>query len=266
MQQGIQNAGLKLDIDDAHIHLPFYGNTLIQLIDQSETINSVVVKGGKNTVGEAEAQIMAEVVKELLDANGIGAGQVSAAQAAAGFGIRKKGPLNWSWVLAGLRLLNERKIATLALELCVRDVYQYVYDPAIAEVINKGVASALTGREAVVVAHSLGTVVAYSILTEMGPQANWRVPAFITLGSPLAIHGVNQFLPSLGMPSCVSSWHNGRDPHNTVALFPLAPKHFPDLGIIAKNNIVNTSSNHHGIEEYLCDRDVAGWIHRALTT
>jgi hypothetical protein len=50
-----------------------------------------------------------------------------------------------------------------------------------------------------------------------------------------------------------------------VALFPLAPDHFPDLGIIAKNTIVNKSPNHHGIEEYLGDADVARWIHTELT-
>lgn len=265
LQEGMQDAELKLEIHDDQIHFPFYGNTLIQLIDKSETVESVVVKGGNDTVGEAEAELMAQALKEVLDANGIGTGDVYAAEAAAGIDTRKKGPLNWGWVLTGLRMLNDRGIGTLGLELCVRDVYQYVYDPAIAADINKGVASAFSDHEAVVVSHSLGTVVAYSILTETGSEANWKIPAFITLGSPLAIHAVNQLLPSIHMPSCVRTWYNGRDPKDTVALFPLAPKHFPDLGIIAKNNIANTSGNHHGIEEYLRDPDVAGWIFRELT-
>jgi hypothetical protein len=265
LHEGMQKAGLQLDIDDSQIHFPYYGDTLIQLIDKAETVDSVVVKGGKDTVGDVEAQLMAQVVKELLDARGITPAQVSAAQTTAELAVREKGPLNWGWVLTGLRILNDLGVGAAALELCTRDVYQYLYDPSIAATIDGGVASAFTNEETVVVAHSLGTVVAYSLLTQMGAEKNWKVPTFITLGSPLAIHAINQLLPSLGVPPCVGTWFNGRDPKDTVALFPLAPEHFPDLGIIAKNNIVNGSSNHHGIEEYLGDPDVAGWIHRALT-
>jgi hypothetical protein len=99
----------------------------------------------------------------------------------------------------------------------------------------------------------------------MGKANGWNVPAFITLGSPLAIRAVNRLLPSVAKPTCIGAWYNGRDPKDTVALFPLAPDHFPDLGIIAKNTIVNRSPNHHGIEEYLGDADVARWIHTELT-
>jgi hypothetical protein len=266
LAEGIAGAGLQLDIDDAHVHLPFYGNTLSQLIDKSETVESVVIKGGKDSVGDAEAQLMAQVVGELLSANGITLAQVSAEQSPDEIAVRKKGPLNWGWVLTALRLLNSAGLGTLALELCTRDVYQYVYDPSIKKEINDGVAAAFTKQEAVVVAHSLGTVVAYSLLSDLGSEKGWEIPAFVTLGSPLAIHAVNQLLPSLAMPSCVGTWYNGRDPKDTVALFPLAPDHFPDLGIIPKDNINNRSDNHHGIEEYLRDRDVASWIHAALTS
>src|SRR6202035_4447024 len=111
-------------------------------------------------------------------------------------------------------------IGTAALELCTRDVYAYLYDPSIAAKINDGVAKAFTKEEAVVVAHSLGTVVAYSILRLKGPDV-WKVPSFITLGSPLAIQAINQLLPALEMPACVGTWYNGRDPKDTVALYPL---------------------------------------------
>lgn len=265
LQEGMGKAKLKLDIDDAHVHFPFYGDALMDLVDGSETVASIVVKGGNDTVGNAEAQLMAQVVKEVLDAKGITPARVSAEQTAAEIAVKNKGPLNWGWVLTGLRMLNDLGFGTHALEMCVRDVYQYVYDPSIAKEIDDGVSAAFTDQEAVVVSHSLGTVVAYSILRELGPQRSWKVPTLITLGSPLAIHSVNQLLPSLAMPPGVSSWHNGRDPKDTVALFPLAPAHFPDLGIIAKNNINNRSENHHGIEEYLRDPDVARWIHTALT-
>jgi len=265
LQEGMANAVLQLQIDDAQIHFAYYGNTLIQMIDGSETVASVVVKGGKDTVSDAEAQLMAQVVKEVLDAQGITPAQVSEVQTAQEAAVRPKGPLNWGWTLAGLRMLNDLGFGTVALELCTRDVYRYVYDPSIARDINEGVARAFNDQEAVVIAHSLGTVVAYSMLSGMGRQNGWRIPSFITLGSPLAIRAVNQLMPSIEMPSCVGAWYNGRDPKDTVALFPLAPDHFPDLGIIAKDTIDNRSDNHHNIEEYLRDPDVARWIYSALT-
>ncbi len=265
LQNGITNAGLTLDIDPTHIHFPYYGDTLIQLIDGSQTVASVVVKGGKDNVGDAEAQLMAQVVEEVLAAKGLGRTDVTAAQTPEEAAVTPKGPLNWGWVLTGLRMLNNLGFGTLALELATRDVYHYVNDPSVAKDINDGVSAAFSDKEAVVVAHSLGTVVGYSVLSEMGQKKGWKVPGFITLGSPLAIRAINQLLPSIGKPSCVGSWYNGRDPHDTVALYPLAPNHFPDLGIVAKNTIDNQSPNHHGIEEYLGDVDVARWIHAELT-
>jgi|SRR5579864_5847558 len=265
LQKGMADAGLQLQIDDTQIHFPYYGNTLIQMIDGSQTVDSVVIKGGKDNVGDAEAQLMAQVVKEVLDAKGITTAQIWEEQTAQEAAVSSKGPLNWGLVLTGLRLLNNLGFGTAALELCTRDVYRYVYDPSIAKDINDGVAKAFNDKEAVVVAHSLGTVIAYSILSGMGRQNGWKIPAFITLGSPLAIHAVNQLMPTIGMPSCVSAWYNGRDPKDTVALFPLAPNHFPDLGIIAKDTIENRSDNHHSIEQYLLDPDVARWIHSELT-
>lgn len=264
LQDGFSNAQVQLQLDDSHVHFPYYGDTLAGLVDKSETVASVVVKGGKDTVGDAEASLISQVVKEVLDAKGISQADISAAEAAEGMTVIKKGPLNWGWVLTGLRMLNDLGFGTVALELCTRDVYQYVYDPSVAEDINGGVSAAFSDKETVVVAHSLGTVVAYSILSEMGAARNWKVPAFVTLGSPLAIHSVNQLLPSLAMPSCVGSWYNGRDPRDTVSLFPLAPDHFPNLGIIAKDNIDNQSGNNHSIVEYLRDPDVARWIYDAI--
>src|ERR1017187_4975583 len=137
LQEGIAGAGLQLDLDDAHVHLPFYGNTLIQLVDKSETVESVVIKGGKDSVGDAEAQLMAQVVGELLAAKGITMAQVAAEQSPDEIAVKKKGPLNWGWVLTALRMLNNAGLGTLALELCTRDVYQYIYDPSTTRSIKR---------------------------------------------------------------------------------------------------------------------------------
>jgi hypothetical protein len=264
LQTGFENANLDLTLDDSHVHFPFYGNTLIQMISNAENVDSIVVKGGNDTVEEREAQLMKRVVVEVLKAKGIPEAEIDAAQTPAERSVKKKGPLNWGWVLSALRVLNDHGFGTAALELCTRDVYQYLYDSSLRAEIDAGVAKAFSKDEAVVVAHSLGTVVAYSVIRLKGPGV-WNVGAFVTLGSPLAIEAINQLLPALEMPTCVKSWFNARDPKDTVALYPLVPDHFPDLGIEAKNDVVNKSSNHHSIEEYLHDPDVARWIYNELT-
>ena len=87
----------------------------------------------------------------------------------------------------------------------------------------------------------------------------------ITLGCPLSVGPVAQALKPIQFPECVGDWRTARDPLDTVTLHPLKPPYFPESPIVAKDSVVNRSSNHHGIEDYLKDPTVAQWIHSALT-
>ena len=76
----------------------------------------------------------------------------------------------------------------------------------------------------VVVAHSQGSMVAYSLLQELDP-ATYDIPLFLTIGSPLGaaevcdqLRRINKLRSgSLPTPACVRVWHNMYDPRDIVA-------------------------------------------------
>jgi len=263
LRQGFSNAGVSTDLDESRIHFPYYGDSLINLIDKVVNPAPVVTKGLKGQIPEQmfKAAVFTEVIKNAVSEAEIAkertSGEAEAAQ------VTEKGPLNWRWILAGLRVIDSLKGGSWAVETFTNDVYAYLTDDDVRNAIDKGVGAAFTEQPTVVVAHSLGTIVAYAILKSDGAQ-QWNIPTFITLGSPLAINAVSERIRPLIKPDCVGDWYNGRDPHDTVALFPLRPTRFPVQLTGAKDNLENTSPNHHGIESYLADRDVARWIYNAI--
>ncbi len=266
LKKGLYDAGLSLALDESKIHFPYYGDTLIAMMDGDTDVPAVIVKGVSSASGPEQAFSM-EVYREMLEQNGVTNQQVELelAEGDASKVVTKKGPLNWPWVLAGLRVLDRSKRAgAWAVSTFTHDVYVYLTDDDIREKINNGVRKAFQQDATVVIAHSLGTVVAYTLLKS--EEANsWNVPTLITLGSPLAVTAIAARVRPLDRPACVGNWFNGRDSLDTVALFPLAPKRFPVEPILAKNDIHNTTENHHGIESYLSDSGVARWIYEALT-
>ncbi|MGW4786728.1 hypothetical protein [Streptomyces sp. NPDC004230] len=121
-------------------------------------------------------------------------------------------------------------------------------------------------RPLVVVAHSLGTVVAYEALHEYeGPVALW-----VTLGSPLALGGVvlQRLVPR--PPSCpegVGAWHNFWDRNDVVVGRPrladwIAPS---SRGVKAETAPVKSGGVWtHTATKYLEHPEVAGPIVAAL--
>jgi pimeloyl-ACP methyl ester carboxylesterase len=176
----------------------------------------------------------------------------------------EKGFLNWPWVLATLRALDSAGGGSWAVKLFTYDVFAYLTHPGVRDVIDTGVRRLFDTEPAVVVSHSLGTVVAYDLLRRDGTENKWSVPTFITLGSPLSVNPIAHRLAPIKFPSCVGKWFTARDPLDTVALHPLVPPYFPDFQITAKDDVKNTSDNHHGIVQYLSDPDVALWICDAM--
>ncbi len=74
----------------------------------------------------------------------------------------------------------------------------------------------------VIVAHSLGSVIAYEVLSEyLGEDLD--IPMFVTIGSPLGIDVLKSQLKidlesdTLTKPWCVKKWHNFSDPFDIVA-------------------------------------------------
>jgi cold shock CspA family protein len=265
MHQGMTNAGLSLDLADANIRFPYYGDTLIGLMAQNPSnAPGVQIKGfiDEDTASGKERRFAEEVVAETAKSLNISDDAIRAHYDPS---MEQKGFLNWPWVLATLRTIDSIGGGSLAVELFTSDVYAYLTRPGVRDAIDVGVRVAFDNEPTVVVSHSLGTVVAYNLLRRDGAASGWKVPTLITLGCPLSVGPVAQALKPIQFPECVGDWRTARDPLDTVALHPLTPPYFPEFPIVAKDSVVNRSSNHHGIEDYLKDPTVAQWIHSALT-
>ena len=70
-------------------------------------------------------------------------------------------------------------------ERYLRDVYLYVTSREVQRQINAIVEEKLTNEHTLVIAHSLGAVVAYSVV--VNNRRKLKLTKFITVGSPLGL-------------------------------------------------------------------------------
>jgi hypothetical protein len=119
---------------------------------------------------------------------------------------------------------------------------------------------------AIVVSHSLGTLVSYSLLREFAAKGRPRaVPLWLTLGSPLGIDVVRKgFAKPRLRPADVARWVNAADPEDFVALH--SALHAKDYGSDVENlsDVENGQDNPHGIAGYLSEVRTAQAIADAI--
>lgn len=119
---------------------------------------------------------------------------------------------------------------------------------------------------AIVVSHSLGTLVSYSLLREFAANGRPRaVPLWLTLGSPLGIDVVRKgFTKPRLRPADVARWVNAADPEDFVALRNAlnAEDYGPDVENIS--DVENGMENPHSIVGYLSDVRIARAIADAI--
>jgi len=260
LQRGASAARLTLPTD-VEIAFPYYGDTL----DRFTRDANIPLTSGITARGSANDDEFLAFQAEFAEAVRSGAG-VTDAQVDVEYGpnTRPRGPLNWEWVQAILRAVDKHGggLSQNALEIFTRDVFLYSTRAGVRDEIDRIVASQLTGEPTVVVAHSLGTLVAYSVMRR--DTRSLQIPAFITVGSPLGVRSVrDQFRPLRYPP--VDGWYNAFDPRDVVALYPLDARNFPVQPPIENNGTVNNhTSNRHGIVGYLDDANVAKKILDAL--
>ena len=271
LADGLAKSNLRLPIPEPDVRFPYYGDTLYQMVDgkSAEAAAAVVVKGENGD--DDQKRFTRALMEEIRLKAGITEAQMAEV---AGQEVVTKGPLNWEWFQGFLqavdRFVPHGSGASIA--LFTYDVYQYLKNSVIRESIDNGVSAALTpGVETVVVAHSLGTVVAYNLLRQQGQLRGWNVSLFVTVGSPLALTEIRRTLRSFApirCPHCVSRWFNAMDERDVVALYPLDTKSFPldpaKPAIENNQNVRNKTTNRHGIAGYLDDKEVARRIYDAL--
>lgn len=271
LAKGLTKNRLTLPISEADVRFAYYGNTLRDLTSgfAPDQAVEVIVRGFGDSM--QEKVFFMSVLNEALDRFGVGEDQV--ADLVRGDAI-ERGPLQWQWMKGMLRAIDRYVpfASGIGVALSTADVYDYLTNSVIRDDIDVGVAAAFRNDvQTVVVGHSLGSVIAYNLLRNEGHLRGWTVPMLVTVGSPLAVTAIRNALKQIKpmrQPRCVASWFNAMDAHDVVALYPLTPAKFPITPtppvIRNKTDVLNDTSNRHGIAGYLCDAEVAMVIHDAL--
>lgn len=266
LDAGLRKSNLTLPVSEEDVRLPWYGKTLFDLaagVDPKDAAE-VIIRGAEDDA--RQQSFMLSVLKQVQQKTGITDDQV--AEMAGGDEPIERGILNNRGVLGLLRAVDRFVPggSGAAIGLATKDVYSYITDPGTRAKINKGVRAAIKpGVPTVVVAHSLGTVVAYSLIKEEGEARGWEIPLLVTVGSPLSIAAIKKAVGPNEHPRVVGKWLNALDPSDTVALFPLDKKNFPiDPTVENILDVENSTENHHGISGYLDHKVVARRIHEAL--
>lgn len=253
LKLGATTLGRTLPVD-IEVAFPYYGDALDKFTRQFDIPLTADMQSRGGAPEQEFLAFQAEFAEAVRQRAGVTDSQVDAEY---GNNPQARGPLNWEWVQATLRAIDKHGLGVnqKTLETFTRDVFLYTTRAGVRDEIDQIVASKLTDQPTVVVGHSLGSVVAYSVLRT--DRRSLRVPLFVTVGCPLSIRGVrDQFRPLRSPP--VGAWYNAFDPRDVVALYPLDADNFPVQPAIENNNTVrNVTENHHGIVGYLNNRDVA---------
>ena len=145
----------------------------------------------------------------------------------------------------------------------LRQVRSFLHDPGVKRLALERLAERIAPNTRVLIAHSLGSVVAYEALCA-NPQ--WKVDTFVTLGSPLGIPGLvfDVLTPrpqnGRGAWPHVRRWVNVADQGDIVALQKtLAPSFGP-----VDDRLVHNGWKAHDVTHYLSARTTGEALAAAL--
>ncbi len=244
---------------DYALEMPYFGRVLADLTEHASRAGPTrTLRGWSNGVNRVEEAL----IRDLAELFGLQAAH-SCSELAEDL---VRGELaSREWVQGLLRFVESDVPGMGALLLrFARQVDAYLTSPEIRAAIDNIVRPSLLDGPAVIVAHSLGSIIAYRLLRES--EGGAEVPLFVTLGSPLGIHVIKHHLspPALSVPPSVQAWLNATDERDCVALHARLDRHTFVDGIENVADVCHVSKNPHAITDYLGHKAVAGHIHAAL--
>jgi hypothetical protein len=147
----------------------------------------------------------------------------------------------------------------------LKQLRAYLNDPGVRAAVRSRLADLILPDTRLVIAHSLGSIVAYEVLCLAGLRAR---PALITLGSPLGLRNLvfDRLEPrpvgdSGWWPRGAASWVNIADPHDLVAL----EKNLASLfGAGVDDREVNNGAAAHDFGPYLTSALTGKAVYEAL--
>lgn len=153
-----------------------------------------------------------------------------------------------------------KPISRAFLEALIKDTAAYFFRPEVRRRIQQRFRDILppAGEPVIIVAHSQGTIVALEVLAALAARPPVRVGQLVTIGSPLGIREVQDFLSCrLQVPGSVDAWRNFADPFDPVALDKGIGDDFDPNRFIVDELVMNTHSrrlegfNPHSAAGYL---------------
>jgi hypothetical protein len=159
-----------------------------------------------------------------------------------------------------------RRLLRMLLEQLIPDANGYFFTSR-KEPIRERLRDAIQSVEGsvIVVSHSLGTVVAYDVLSEPG-LAGGSVSLLVSLGSPLGYAEIQDVITTpLRVPRPVRLWANFADPLDLVTLDTTLADDFGGSPQLIDATVDNTSPNNHAACGYLGLRQVRATVAAALS-
>ncbi|MBM9506903.1 hypothetical protein [Actinacidiphila acididurans] len=248
LRDGLDRAGVAGLLADGDVGMAFYGD-LFRPPGEVLAVGERVYRAGDVAEG---------FESELLAAWWAAAAETDPSVVAPGADTLVRTPRT---AQTALRALSASPfMAGLALRTMVGDLKQvsgYLLDPVTRLKTRRRVSELLTGEVEVVVAHSLGSVVAYEALCAV--RLRHRVRAFVTVGSPLGIRNLifDRLRPSPGADGIGAwpgddnlIWTNLADAADVVALEKDLGPRFGRVRNIRTHN----GAHAHDIRPYLTER------------
>jgi len=148
-------------------------------------------------------------------------------------------------------------LAERALIFDLKQVRRYIDEPEIRHAARASVERAVLPDTKVIIAHSLGSVVAYETLCA---HPEWPVRTFVTIGSPLGIANLIfdklQPSPNQGVgvwPLGIERWFNIADKGDVVALVKQLASCF---GRRISDHLIDNGAKAHGSARYLTSQEL----------
>jgi hypothetical protein len=272
-------------VDDRDVFFPFYGNRIAELIEiriaqgrpaPELELDSAEPLGLRNQmVLEAAAQLGFDAATELRYTDPDLAERITTVSAEE---FDLSAVLKVPVVRAALQFIARKTgTAELLIEERLTDVAYYLTDKeirgAVLDIAQESFAAAREQYDTIaVIAHSLGTVVAYDLLqTGDTPRP---VTALITAGSPLGLPVVQHHLVGAsrtGKPPVPAidtaadpRWTNAYDVTDVVALIHPLRDCFQDGARAIRDVVTHNPTGPHSISDYLADPDVAAAVSAAV--
>lgn len=233
--------------------MAYYAKTLAEFT--SGGFSSAISMGSNlNNSNSSELNFCYDILNEIAAINGLDISTALEATCINGNDIIPMGnSLLRTLVRIASALENKAPQRTEIVLRLLKQAYTYLSMQSARKAVDNVVRPLIEQRPRILIAHSLGTVIAYNILQQLENEgSSINIPLFVTLGSPLSLAAVKARINTpRKKPNIVQRWVNYYDTSDLVTLGRSL-----DINTFAENiendgTVNNKSRNAHNVAGYL---------------